>query len=256
MTADVAYLDGVRAEPFFVDLKRDIMAQLEPAPGDRILDIGCGTGEDVTALAGLVGNDGIVLGVDRSADMIEQAKLRSVGQRLPVGYQVADAHRLPIGDGFLSACRTERTLQHVADPAAVVAEVHRVLAAGGRFVAAEPDWGTTLVAPDRPSVANTILARWTAFNRNPTIGRDLCGLLRRAGFDVIRAMGRAVIYPTFEAAIERFPLEAAAAYAVSVGLVTSRDAEAWIGNLRQASAEGTFFFAITMFTVFARKRGR
>lgn len=253
MSADPDYLDANRAEPFFAELKRYVIERLDLAPGDRALDVGCGTGEDVADMAAHVGSGGTAIGIDLSADMIQQAMRRFDQDRIPVKFQLGDAHNLPFRAASFAGCRTERTLQHVHEPARAIAEVYRVLHTGGRFVAAEPDWGTTLVVPDDPSVARTILARWAMFNNNPTIGRDLCGLLLGAGFRIMSGAGRCALYTTFDEANDRFPLESAAAHSVARGLVTEEAANTWIGNQQQASADGAFLFAVTIFIVTAVK---
>ena len=72
---------------------------LDAQEGERILDVGCGTGGETRALAPRLGAAGRLVGVDRSATMIAVARERAAGLDLPVEYRVADAHRLPFADG-------------------------------------------------------------------------------------------------------------------------------------------------------------
>ncbi|MBM7784898.1 methyltransferase domain-containing protein [Tenggerimyces flavus] len=252
MTADPGYMDAARAEPFFINLKQHILDQLDLAPGMHVLDLGCGTGEDVAAMAEQVQPTGVAMGLDRSTDMIGLATRRFASRYPNVVLHMGDAHRLPYADGSISACRTERTLQHVTDPAQVVAEVRRVLRPGGLFVAAEPDWGTSLVTPDWNYLARRVLDHWTTFNQNPTVGRTLPALLRQSGFDVRDVEGRTVVYRTFNDANRRFPLQRAVTNAAAHGSITHREADAWLGKLRHADQIGTFMFAVTIFIVTAR----
>ena len=52
---------------------------MELAPGRRVLDVGCGTGDDVREMAGLVGAAGLVVGIDNSQAMIAVARQRTTG---------------------------------------------------------------------------------------------------------------------------------------------------------------------------------
>ncbi|MBA3415813.1 MAG: ubiquinone biosynthesis methyltransferase UbiE, partial [Chloroflexia bacterium] len=60
----VRYLDATRATGFFQEIKRRSFALLDLHPGDAVCDLGCGTGDDVLALARLVEPGGRALGVD------------------------------------------------------------------------------------------------------------------------------------------------------------------------------------------------
>jgi ubiquinone/menaquinone biosynthesis C-methylase UbiE len=67
-------LDLIESIPFFAEFKRESFGLLGAAPGRRILDVGCGLGDDAAALAGLVATGGTVVGVDSSQAMIEAAR--------------------------------------------------------------------------------------------------------------------------------------------------------------------------------------
>src|SRR6185436_9420295 len=69
----------------------------EPAPGDLALDVGCGTGRALPALAGAVGPAGRVLGFDLTPAMLDAA--RAAGRHGCAALMLADARRLPLADG-------------------------------------------------------------------------------------------------------------------------------------------------------------
>ena len=62
--------------PFFAECKRESFEMLGAGPGRRILDVGCGLGDDARVLARLVTPGGTVVGVDGSRSMIEAARRR------------------------------------------------------------------------------------------------------------------------------------------------------------------------------------
>ena len=73
----IAALDEQASLPAIQRLRATAAELLRPRLGDRLLDVGCGTGEVVRALAGLVGAHGIVVGVEPSATMLDEARRRT-----------------------------------------------------------------------------------------------------------------------------------------------------------------------------------
>lgn len=98
-------------------LLRSLLPEPLPAP---VVDLGCGDGRLAPAAGGVVG-------VDTSMDL---ARLASA--RMPVC--VADAARLPFGDGALRGAYAVLVLEHVAEAGPLLLEAARVIAAGGFLV--------------------------------------------------------------------------------------------------------------------------
>ncbi len=101
-------------------------------PGDVVVDIGCGSGATAhhTAARGAT-----VIGVDPAPVMLRVARLASRHRR--VRYAVGTAEALPIEAGLATVAWSIATVHHWQDVDAGVAEVHRVLRRGGRFLALE-----------------------------------------------------------------------------------------------------------------------
>ena len=100
---------------------------LEAKPGERILDIGCGTGH-LTAQIAAIGAH--VTGVDRSPEMIQQAR----SQHPAITFEVMDVRELSFSQKF-DAVFSNATLHWVTNPEPAVAAISSVLKSGGRFVA-------------------------------------------------------------------------------------------------------------------------
>lgn len=121
------------AEPVSGDLLR--AAALEP--GDRVLDVACGTGVIARLAAERVGPEGSVTAVDVSADMIEVAKTPpSTGA--PIEWLVGDATALQLPDDAYDVVLCQMGLMFMEDRQAAVAEMRRVLTPGGRLVVNTP----------------------------------------------------------------------------------------------------------------------
>ena len=153
----------------------------------------------------------------------------------------------------VDACRSERTLQHVLNPPAVVAELVRVLRPGGHLALTEPDWETCVVAGGSPEVSRVVVGNWLGRNRNPTVGRQLAGLVAQSGLRIQHLEGLAVCYRDLDQADGVFPLRRAAGQAASDDFITDAGAKEWIEDLEASSASGGFLLSITLFTVVATK---
>lgn len=100
---------------------------LAPRPGERILDVGCGTGH-LTAQIAQAGAQ--VVGIDHSADMIAEAR-----RRYPeLTFEIADARALAYA-GCFDAIFSNAALHWILEAEAVVEGIARALRPGGRFVA-------------------------------------------------------------------------------------------------------------------------
>jgi ubiquinone/menaquinone biosynthesis C-methylase UbiE len=110
--------------------QRDALEALELGEGDRLLDVGCGTGAGVRAAAEVVER---AVGVDLSPKMLAEARERASG--LPgVEFVEGDSEDLPFGDGEFTAVLCTTSLHHYPRPEKAAREMARVLAPGGRVV--------------------------------------------------------------------------------------------------------------------------
>jgi SAM-dependent methyltransferase len=249
--SQVAYLDAVSGLDEIRAYKHRSHQALRIGPGARVLDVGCGAGEDLRELAALVGPHGRVVGVDRSQTMIAQARQRTAG--LPVTCQVGDAHALAFGDERFDAARADRVLQHVADPGRVLAELVRVTRRGGWIVVFDPDWGSLLVTADQRALTRAILDFCCDGVRNGWVGRRLVGLAGAAGLAGVRVAPVTAVFTELAVADSLLGLSAAAEGAAAAGVVESDAAAGWLAGLRRSAAEGRFLAALTGFLVSGRR---
>lgn len=100
--------------------------------GDRVLDVGCGTGIVARRAAARVGEAGSVVGLDVNEGMLEVARA-AADVEPPIEWRRGDATDLPFPDESFDAVLSQQALQFVEDPAAALREIHRVLAPDGRI---------------------------------------------------------------------------------------------------------------------------
>ena len=123
------------------------MDLLAPAPGERVLDIGCGCGHTTLALAERLGSTGQATGLDISRPMLEVGRARPVAKGLAaIAFREADAQQDDLGQGQWDGVFSRFGVMFFSDPVAAFANLRRSLRPGGRlaFVCwrpfAENDW--------------------------------------------------------------------------------------------------------------------
>ena len=243
----VAYLDRLATSDLGRAYKQRMLDALDLRAGHSVLDLGCGPGTDLEALAQAVTPAGTVIGIDHDQDMVDAALTRTTGQAA-VEVRHADVHGLPMADHTADRARTDRVLQHVADPSAALDEIRRVLRPGGRLVMGEPDWETLTV--DHPdSNLTRAYTRHVAERvvRNAGIGRQLTRLATESGFTVPEVIPVTPVFRDLRVADKILGLERTSRRAVEAGYFSDQEAETWLRRLTQ----GPFFAAVTFYIVVA-----
>ena len=123
-----------RLDAQFADLTDAALDHAGPRAGDRVLDVGCGCGATVLALAGRVGPRGTVVGVDVSRPMLDVAAQRVRAGQLPgVTLLLADASTHPFEPGAFDLAFSRFGVMFFDDPVQAFANIRRPLAGGGRL---------------------------------------------------------------------------------------------------------------------------
>ncbi|MBX9471838.1 methyltransferase domain-containing protein [Microcella sp.] len=157
-SADSAkYTHGHHASVLSVHRWRTIAnsaAYLEPhlVAGRSLLDVGCGPGTITAEFAERL-SPGRVVGLDAAPDAIAAAHSHAVEVGSTATFVQGDAFALPFDDGAFDITHTHQTLQHVADPVAMLREMARVTAPGGTIAAREVDYAVTSWFPLLPGLA-------------------------------------------------------------------------------------------------------
>ncbi len=247
----IRFLDETSADESFQAYKQHSFALLNLQPGQHVLDLGCGTGEDARAMAQRVAPTGRVVGVDGSQAMIAMAQKRSEACGLPVEFQTGDAHRLPFDDNSFDASRSDRMFMHLDSPLQALREMMRVTRPEGRILVYEVDFETlTLDHPDRART-RTIINTWCEGFRNGWLGRHVPALFREAGLLDVR-ISPATLWLRYPLALQ-IAGPGTVARACSAGSLTAAEGETWLRQLEERAASGLHFCTLTGFLVLGRK---
>jgi SAM-dependent methyltransferase len=117
---------------FFAPCADQLVEAAALVPGERVLDVACGTGIVARRAAARVGATGAVTGLDLNQGMLEVAATVAAGTQPAIDWRRGDATALPLPDGAVDVVLCQQGLQFFPDPAAAVGELRRVLAPAGR----------------------------------------------------------------------------------------------------------------------------
>jgi ubiquinone/menaquinone biosynthesis C-methylase UbiE len=168
-------------------------------PGQKVLDLGCGPRgviellhERVTATGSVVGLDADPAHVAMASELARQRGFDNVR------IVAADARHTGLPSGSFDLVHARTLLVTVPEPAAVVAEMTRLVRPGGWVAGLEPDTDYSLCYPALPAWDRLCEIFGSAFGRNgadPFIGRRMSELYREAGLEDISVEMLAPVYP-------------------------------------------------------------
>jgi ubiquinone/menaquinone biosynthesis C-methylase UbiE len=152
-----------------------------PAAGEKVLDVGCGTGTLAIAIKSRVGA-GEVHGIDASPEMIQVAQEKSAKDGSDIDFRVALIEALPFPDASFDLVTSSLMLHHLPDDlkARGLLEIRRVLKPGGRFMAVD-------FAADSHSPLGHLLSIF-GHARGESMVDKLTPMLNDAGFGHVEAI--------------------------------------------------------------------
>ncbi|GAB5506069.1 MAG: methyltransferase domain-containing protein [Rhizobiaceae bacterium] len=226
---------------------------LRVEPQDRIVDIGCGNGLLTVELARAVGDEGRVIGVDPSEDMLSTAREKCAGYE-NVELLAGTADEIPLGDRAADKAVSLQVFEYLEDLPAAAAEARRVLKPGGRLVVGDIHFDTIAWFSDEPERMQSMIDAWDRHLVERCVPAVLPPILRDCGFQIegVTAVpfSDSVLRPDGLANMMMLLMER---YVVENKLVAADVAAAWRQEQHDLAAAGRFFFSLTHFVVLATK---
>jgi SAM-dependent methyltransferase len=222
--------------------REEYLGLLGLSAGERVLDVGCGSGAVTRAIAERVGPSGTVVGADASAALLETAReyAEAAGLGARIDWRVADCRKLPFDDGAFDAVIAATVLAHVPSAGDALAEMVRVTRPGGRVAVFDLDGdGFLFTHPDRPLTRRIVAAQCDYGAVNGHLIREIPALLESLG---VRDVTAKAFMP-----LERDPdgfyadfARRAAKTAAQVGAITESELAVWLEQFREVLAKGRF----------------
>jgi SAM-dependent methyltransferase len=253
----LATMDATAAWDATIRLRAWERDQLKLGGSQRLLDVGCGLGEAALGLADDLSENGEVVGIDVSSEMLRVARARAAAARRGVRFTLGDACALAEPDDYFDVVRSERTLQWLTDPATAVAEMVRVVRPGGRVSLIDSDWSTLAIDVGDEDLATRVReAMRTERNRPSNVGRRLPELVGTAGLDLT---GQAQATQTWTgwnpddspAPDGCFSMQSLAEDLISRRQLAPGDRDRFVATIHDAARRDRFSMRLTMYAVVA-----
>ena len=241
----------------YARLSQAYFGRVPLASARRILALGCGTGIEVRALKRLIAPDVVVVGIDHSPALIEDARRLTADEGLAenVTYQTGRRTQAAGGDGEFDLVTLHTLISHVEDPLQVLREARRVVRPGGTVAVFDGDYASLTFAYPDHALAVTIEEKLKQILvANPRVMRDMPRLLREAGLALTEAVG--ALYANIGDG--SFWANAADSYGMVLarsGLLPHDVVDGWRAFQAESVADNTFFGASNYYTYLARPAG-
>lgn len=160
-------------------MRKRTIALARLVPGERVLEVGCGTGEIAVRAKARTGPTGSVAGIDPSPEIITVARQKAARANLDIDYRVAGAEALPFADATFDVVLSSLMMHHLPEDVKprALAEIRRVLKPSGRLLVVDFTEPTSRLGRLQPV--------WLVHRRLPSDVRDLPELLEAAGFAAV-----------------------------------------------------------------------
>lgn len=225
--------------------------------GDRLLDVGCGTGSWTKVYLNLVGRSGEVVGIDILQDNIDKANKRNFASN--VKYQRSSLDEVHTVRGEFDVIMLGNVFGYIQQPQRTLIELKKKLKTGGRIIVRQHDEGAMLLNPVSEQVlsrvkaavawnSSTISKESLSLNFDIYAGRKLFFELQKSNFEKVeRRITNFEALPPFDKNLKRYiNFTLSWMYEKSKNRLTEADIDEWdrMGRLFDKDDERCYFFEV------------
>lgn len=253
---DAVYLidsmDRMYELPAIQAIKKRAISLLALEKGDSVIEVGCGLGCDAEAMGEIVGSDGVVMGLDFSELMFNEARRRS--KQTCVKYVIGNAEDINYPNDSFTASYADRLLISQKNVVKVVDELVRIVKPGGRVCMTDVDMESIVIFPFQDQLTDILKNRLREIVRNPFIGRELFHMLKLRGLVNLKIFPEAYIIRNFDLVNTMIDYPRIICDLYRAGKYTKEEALRIWQSFVDADADNTFLYGVTLFTAVGTKK--
>jgi ubiquinone/menaquinone biosynthesis C-methylase UbiE len=246
-----AFLEERSQAPDMQAVNQKFCETVAVQPGERLLEVGSGSGRLCRMLAPRLHPGGQLIGIDISPEMTTEAQKYALAEGIDNGitFETCPAESLPYPVASFDGALAARLLLHATDPEAVIREMKRVVKPGGRVVVMDWDFDTiTVDHPNRELTRRLLHWRNDHHGGNNWSGRQLWRRMREADLQNLSVHPWVSVAQSEEDGLTQ-SLWRAAQVACEAGAISPVEQENWVNELKNRLCAGTFFASIVYFIV-------
>lgn len=222
--------------------RSETLRQLALFPGEQVLDVGCGPGFLCESIAAVIGPNGIVVGIDVSADLISLCERRNPPKNL--SYAVSDATRIDRTNASFDVVVCTQVAEYVPDVDRVISEAYRLLKPGGRTLFVATDWDAVIWHSQAPGRMARVMKSWEPHCSHPHLPRSLVHRLTSTGF----RFDGASVFPILnlhwdDDAYSKGLAELVRDFVGGGSDIPAKELQEWLDEFSQLSDAGRYFFS-------------
>jgi ubiquinone/menaquinone biosynthesis C-methylase UbiE len=224
--------------------------------GERVLDVGCGTGWHVRVASRIVGPTGRAVGVDLSEAMVAEARQIAAARGADVDFVHGSAYSLPFEQNSFDRCWILEVTHILDDPVQALREMVRVTRPGGHICLVEYESDAAYIIPAGDPITRRVLDFIREHELAHPSGFEMVSILKSLGTIIEQlesGLNNMDLIPDF-AAVRALYLDEWLADAVTAGVLTPEEARQWLVDQEAHAAEGSYILGLPYFLINATKQ--
>lgn len=234
------------------EMQRQYRVWFDPRPGEKILDVGCGTGINDIGLSKLVGPSGKIVGIDNSEAMLAVARAKAAAPNIE--YQLKSVEEMDFPEDSFDGVVCTQVLGYVSAPVQVIRSMLRVVKPGGRVFISETDWDTLMYSVPDKELQRKVTMSFSDHQGDGWTGRRLYSLCIQAGAKQIELHPYVIHNAEYSARKYGGPLSIVIRdYLLRTKKCAETEVSRWLQLLSEAFDDHTYFFGLNRIVCILRK---